>query len=204
MRITHRKSKISAARKSRVSRPIRAARTETIQYLNFSELDDKQKQQAVKWFIENGPAYEWHSDDMMFWYAKNIKEMANESERESGLTIHEDKLYWQESSQGPYPEWDLSDVFDTYDGPEFTIEFWGKSTSVEYAVTIDDEDVSIEDMPEAARDIVSTAQEFITGAWKYINEICSSFPDETWAYETLEANDYEFRVDAAGNVVSMA
>lgn len=211
--------------------PIRAARTETIQYYDFNELSEEQKQQAVKWFIEKGPAQKWYDDDMMFWYEENLQELADTTSKEIGVKIHEDKLYWQSNSQGPYPEWRLDDVFGDYDevlqdddGSEiaFGASFYGASTDVKF------EDIWVEklgygatgvmhfDSPSDVQDagypivadyldnVLAKAQEFIDEVWRRVNEVCTTFPDETWAYETLEANNYEFRVDDNGNVISMA
>ena len=52
--------------------------------------------------------------------------------------------------------------------------------------------------------VLTKAQEFIDEVWRRVNEVCTTFPDETWAYETLEANNYEFQVGDDGTVIKMA
>ena len=200
-----------ATRPVRASRPIRAARQKIINYLNFSELDDAQKEQAVEVFRESGTAYEWYSEDQMYWYEENLKELADEYSKKYGLTIHEDKLYWQSNSQGPYPEWNLENVFDTFSWGDLEISFWGKGTDVRYSVEqynpetgYMEDDVDDSEMSETARAVVAAAQEFIDEVWDRIESVCRDYPDDEWCYDTLEANDYEFEVDANGDVVGMA
>lgn len=202
-----------ATRPVRASRRIRAARQEIIDYLNFSELNDEQREQAVQVFIESGRASEWYSDDEMMWYEENLHEMARDAERKSGLVINEKKLYWESNSQGPYPEWDLSTVFPAYDGGSFDIYFYGRGTDVEAQVTtyreedgdwVFDADYDETDAPDFAMNIINVAQQFIDKVCDYIDDVCNSYPDDDWCYETLEANDYEFRVDSDGDVIGMA
>ena len=200
-----------ATRPVRASRPIRAARQKIINYLNFSELDDAQKEQAVEVFRESGTAYEWYSEDQMYWYEENLKELADEYSKKYGLTIHEDKLYWQSNSQDPYPEWNLENVFDTFSWGDLEISFWGKGTDVRCSVEqynpetgYMEDDVDDSEMSETARAVVAAAQEFIDEVWDRIESVCSDYPDDEWCYDTLEANDYEFEVDANGDVIRMA
>ena len=80
----------------------------------------------------------------------NIPKKGNQSERWKGdteLGINVDKCYWNESSQGPYPEWKLDKVFDTFYGKtsssvneevEFEIHFANMAAiDVKRAVDID-------------------------------------------------------------------
>ena len=203
-----------ATRPVRASRPIRAARQKIINYLNFSELDDAQKEQAVEVFRESGTAYEWYSEDQMYWYEENLKELADEYSKKYGLIIHEDKIYWESNSQGPYPKWDLSYVFGDIDEESYLIKFYGRGTDVEvdgsiYSQGEDgewyfDEEFDETDAPEVAKPKIEAAQRFIDEVWDRIESVCSDYPDDEWCYDTLEANDYEFEVDANGDVIGMA
>ena len=207
-------------------RPIRAARTETIQYYDFNELSEEQKQQAVKWFIENGPAQEWYDDDMMFWYKENLQELADKTSKEIGVKIHEDKLYWQSNSQGPYPEWRNDEVFGDIDevinGIGVSSSFYGgldvKLDTIwveqmgDFIATGNQQFYSAQEVRDAGYteiadyldNVLTKAQEFIDEVWRRVKEVCTTFPDETWAYETLEANNYEFQVGDDGTVIKMA
>ena len=206
-------SSVGASRKI-TKRPIKAGRQVITNYLNFSELDEEQKQQAVEKFLESGDAYDRYSEDMMYWYDENLKELADEYSNKYGLTIHEDKLYWESNSQGPYPKWDLSYVFGDIDEGSYLVKFYGKGTDVEvdgsiYAQGEDGEwyyedEFDENNAPDAVKPKIEAAQRFIDEVWSRIEDVCRDYPDEDWCYETLEANDYEFQVDDDGNVVKMS
>ena len=221
-----------ATRPVRASRPIRASRRtrksikasewDDNKILRFSELTPEQQQQAVDIFTESTTAYEWYSDDQMDMYQEQVRIDADELTKNTGIAVNADKLYWNESSQGPYPQWRLQDVFDEYegtgDGTDFSFTVYGESTTV-YIGTIwvydegawdqyyDSDELREEGYNEIA-DIVdeklAAAQAFIDEVWSLIKDVCWSFPDDEWCYDTLEANDYEFEVDANGDVIGMA
>lgn len=193
---------VGAATKT-AKRPIKAARTETIQYLNFDELSDEQKDQAVRWMLDEGPAYAWYSDDAMFWYKERVNELASDLQENFDVEANTDKLYWQESSQGPYPEWKLDQVFGEQDYGGYSIVFYGESTTV-YADCYDESGDEMSSIPEDAQAKIDAVQQFINDVWSAVEDTCRSYPDEEWVYGALEANNYEFRVDNDGNVVSMA
>ena len=96
----------------------------------------EQQEQAVKEFLDSGRAYEWYSEDMMEWWNEQSKLDSDEFEKNSGISVNPDKLYWEESSQGPYPKWDLKKVFGEYegtdDGIDFSFGFYG-SLTVDYS-----------------------------------------------------------------------
>lgn len=220
-----------AARPVRASRPIKAARQKIINYLNFSELDDVQKEKAVEVFRESGTAYEWYSDEQMMMYQDQVSIDANELEITTGIHVNTDKIYWQESSQGPYPEWNLRQVFDTYygttsNGIDYEIEFENgsmqrsKDTVDAYfsvynpndgewwtgdlgEIDVQDEFLTDSDRKEIG-DKWQAAEDFMNDVWRLIEDVCRSYPDDEWCYDTLEANDYEFEVDADGDVIGMA
>ena len=208
-------------RRVKASRPIHASRRsikasewDDNEILRFSELTPEQQQQAVDIFTESTTAFEWYSEDQMYWYEENLKELAYEYSKKYGLTIHEDKLYWESNSQGPYPKWDLSYVFGDIDEESYLIKFYGRGTDVEvdgsiYSQDEDgewyfDEEFDETDAPEVAKPKIEAAQRFIDEVWDRIESVCRDYPDDEWCYDTLEANDYEFEVDANGDVVGMA
>lgn len=204
MKITHGKRRIASSQRMKAtSRPVKAARTETIQYLNFNEMSDEQKDQAVKLFVESDTAYQWHSEDMMEYYRSSVEMFASDLTENTGIQVDTKKLHWGSNSQGPYPEWHLSAVFGEQDFGDYSIDFYGESTDI-YADCYDAAGDEMSSIPEDAQAKIDAAQVFMDDVWQLINEVCQSYPTEEWAYDMLEANDYEFRVDAEGNVVSMA
>ena len=204
-------------------RPIRAARTETIQYLNFDELSDEQKDQAVKIFMESDTANRWFDDDMMDFYHDRVSEFAGTLYDSTGIKVDTKKLYWESSSHGPYPEWKLDEVLGDYDDNNgvsasfygsldakfdtILIEEMGDSIAIGNQEFYDTKEVRDAGMPEIADqldEVLAAVQAFVDAVWSEVNDVCTSYPDEEWCYGVLEANNYEFRVDDAGNVVSMA
>lgn len=207
------------------SRPIRERRSVTIEYLDFNELSEEQKKQAVDKFINSDTAYEWFNDDQMIMYNDEVQYLADQLVNKTGIEANPDKLYWQCSSQGPYPEWDFNNVFERYagtvSGHDVDVAFYGKGRDVEFGAVwvytdgdyeqfdADDfatelRDTGLEDVADGLDNLLGEAQEFIDSVWRLVNNVCTSYPDEEWAYDTLEANDYEFEVDSNGNVVKMA
>lgn len=115
----------------------------------FNALDSLQQNYIVdNWYNIRG-LYDtiWDEFTESIWYNWDIEKQyiadeccdipkkGNQSERWKGdteLGINVDKCYWNESSQGPYPEWRFSSVFDTFYGKtsssvneevEFEIQF---------------------------------------------------------------------------------
>ena len=206
-----------------VKRPIRAARTETIQYLNFDELSEEQKQKAARDFASSETAYRWYSEEMSDVWSEQSKIDADEFTQATGISVNSKKLHWEESSQGPYPKWNLGDVLGDYEAiPGVSASFYGSLTAKfdtiwveeqgdfiatgyqDYGDTNELRKAGLNDIADQLDAILAKVQEFVDKIWELVEMICTSYPDEEWAYETLEANNYEFRVDGNGNVISMA
>lgn len=188
-------------------RPVRAART--IEILTYDELTPEQQQYVIdNW--SNMPKlaeviYEWHSEDEMFVYNDEVQFIADKYANAHNLGINPDKIYWQSNSQGPYPEWELSQVFDDYsfedaDGEWHDVEFYGRGTTVQSSCFAYDE--LIPENQAIVDDITSAAQQFIDDVWQLINDICQSYPDDEWVQQTMEANPdaFEFTITADGEV----
>ena len=217
-------TKISRIKKAvKASMAVKAARSVTINYLDFGELGEEQKKQAVKAFIDSGEAYRWYSEWLMDFYHDRVPELAGVLFDKTGIDVKQKKLNWGESSQGPYPEWDLSEVLGEFDdGSGLSATFYGSLTAKFDTIYVEEKGDFIStgyqdfDNTQQLRDaglteeadymdmILGYVQEFIDDLWALINEVCSDYPDEEWCYETLEANDLEFQVDDNGNVVKMA
>lgn len=218
-----------ATRPVMASRPIRASRRsikasewDDNEILRFSELTPEQQQQAVDIFTESTTAFEWFCDDQMYIYKEQVHIDADEFTKNTGIEVDADKLYWSENSQGPYPEWRCSEVFDEYegtgDGTDFSFSFDGYGREVDIGtIWVYDEGAwdqyydsyeLREDGYNEIADIVdsklSETQEFVEEVWNLIKDVLEALPDDEWCYDTLEANDYEFEVDADGDVIRMA
>ena len=217
--------KLRISESNKKSRPIRERRSVTIEYLDFSELSEDQKNQAVEKFLNSDTAQEWFDDDQMLMYNEEVQYMADEFYGKTGIQVNPDKLYWQCSSQGPYPEWDFNNVFERYEGTvsgsDVDVAFYGKGRRVEFGAVwvytdgdyeqFDADDYATElgevglgDVATGLTKLLGEAQGFIDKVWNMINQVCTAYPDEEWAYGCLESNDYEFEVDSNGNVVKMA
>ena len=196
----------------KASRSIKAART--LEIYTYDELEPTQKE-----YVQNNwskmkklsdSLYEIFNEDLMFGYTDEIVWIADEYVSKYGLDINTEKIYWQENSQGPYPEWNLSDVFGYYgfdgsDGRYIEVEFYGRGLEVQSGVTIDgyDDYDSLSDSDKKKVDeITDHAQEFIDTIWKYIRQICMSYPDDDWVASTLEGNPdaFEFIITSDGEV----
>lgn len=225
--------RLKASRSIKASRrqsKITAARDITL--LTFNELTPEQQQYVIDNCDELRPVAnavsEWFNTDIMEQYHYEVEELAKRYSDEYGLTIHYEKLYWQENSQGPYPEWSLDQVFDTYyedlePGVEVSIEFDGKYTSVRAYVEINaydsdeyesdnvylndvyTESLDLVDLPESDKDeimrIVTGAQKFIDEVWQLIRDTCWETPDDDWIRDMLANNEvFDFYVNEDGTV----
>lgn len=177
--------------------------------VTFNELNNTQQEYVIK------NAYRWNSLDwiwefynegVMDWYHDQKDEIAQKYMNEYGFDINTDKIYWQSSSQGPYPEWRLQDIFDTYyytlngENPEATIEFDGRSTdpsrqysidlyyydTEEYDDWVTDYGLSIEDLSNPVYNLtpefIQGVKRTIDGAQKFIDEIWSLISDVCTSY----------------------
>lgn len=205
---------------STTKRSIKAARNVAI--LPFGELTDAQKEQAVELAHSNGALgelmYTWYGEDAMDSYRLGVEELAHDLEDKYPIQIDTDKLYWESNSQGPYPEWNLHNVFrdvrvDEPDGSGvIDITFSGRGLDVEvYTDVYNEETDSYEEVectedelraynvPEDAikirMDIANAVQAFIDKVWEWVNDVCTSYPDDEWLYDMMEANELEFVVD---------
>lgn len=206
------KSRVTAARDAQIVR--------------FSELTEEQKDKAIN--LANNDRrlseiiYSWYDDMVMEDYHYNVSELADEFTAQTGIGVNVDKLYWQSSSQGPYPEWNLEQVFDNYASDsndiEYNIEFSGKSTDIfdytyvdlylpdgegdyywEDSVACDEESLREYGADESTITEIlgktNAAQEFIDKVWELIKDVCTAYPDDEWIADTMEVNDFEFLVD---------
>lgn len=202
--------------------PIRAARASWV--VTFSELTPEQQEKAIELAGSDRRLSDiiqsWFDEDIMDGYRSNVIDLASDLTAKTGIAVNVDMLYWGSSSQGPYPEWNLSDVFESYVGGdgdiEYEMSFGGKSTDVIGWISIDlympnedgdytwdygydcDEVRSSGVDSQIVSDIMSkanAAQDFIDKVWELIRDVCWEYPDEEWIRETMEANDFEFYVD---------
>lgn len=182
-------------------KPVKAARS--LDIYTWGELTPEQQEYVIQnWSDMRKLAeviYEWYDDDIMFVYQEEKQYIADKYADQYGLSINPDKLYWQSNSQGPYPEWDLSQVFDEYqlnDGTE--IYFYGRGLDVEAETDSWGEEVESPEIDE----VVGHAQEYIDEMWGYINDVCQSYPDDEWVRDTFDANpdSVEFTVSENGEV----
>lgn len=195
------------------------------QIVSFSELSDEQKKQVLKKVNNGGKLsellYDWYSDDTMEIYHNDVEELARVLEIKHGISVDTSKIYWNNSSQGPYPEWSLKDVLtgcvgSTGDVDEYVMEFYGKGTDVtayvdvyipdedgdyywEYDIECNSDELGTVVDQTAYDEIMSkvdAAQEFIDNVWKLVHDVCTSYPDDEWIIDMLENNDHiEFLVD---------
>lgn len=187
--------------------------------VSWNELNDAQKEYALKniYRMRNFAVLvdEIWSEDIMDTYHYDVEELA----KNLGITddVNIDKLYWQSNSQGPYPEWDLSQVFDVQyvqnDDFSIIVDFYGKSTDVKLDLTVEYRDAEgdwmtdysvgdIDDIENAdeytvpenlinqLRVIENKSQDFIDGVWSYVHDVCTSYPDDEWIDDLMSANDY--------------
>lgn len=195
-----------------------------VELFSWDELTPKQQDYIIdNWQdirkIAN-TVYEWFDDDLMLFYEENRDELADKYEKEYGLKINTKQLYWDESSQGPYPNWQLNRVFSDISGADTDVDYeilfadW-KGFDVVNCVCVDiyiddtdnservyDNQYTLEELE--ASDTVSTetfdkinrivqgAQKFIDEFWRYVYDICTSYPDDNWVRVMLDSNPYVF------------
>lgn len=194
--------------------------------VDFTELNEAQQNYVVQnWYKwrELDWIREFFDENIMDSYYYDVEQLAKECTEklfeETGvqLDINTDKIYWQSNSQGPYPEWKFSEIFDdcsvavqSGDAGEYVdINFahiggfdidkvvdldinYLDSEEGDYVVEYG---VDLADMAhyglapettEAVHAVIDTAQYFIDTVWKYINEVCTDFPDDSYIKEELE------------------
>lgn len=158
--------------------------------------------------------YDWHGEDEMFVYDDEKDYIAGKFVDKYGFGINTDKIYWQSNSQGPYPEWNFEQIFDTIwgettTGIPWTIEFYGRGLDVQCSLESDgyaDEEPEESDVDAklgiTLNEIMSGAQQFIDEIWSLINDVCTSYPDDEWVRDTLDANpdSFEFTISDDGTV----
>ena len=201
-----------------MKRKMKESHTEEI--LTYDELSLKQQQYVVDNWANmrklSDVLYDWFNDDITDCYDSDKDEIANKYEKKYLFDIDTKKLYWQPNSQGPYPEWDLERVFDTYcgqtkSGVDYCIEFYGRGLDVKYDLDTDgyyDEDAEVSEsdidskLNISIEDIINGAQSFIDEIWHLVNETCRAYPDDEWVAGILEANPdaFEFIVTDDGRV----
>ena len=196
-RPVNRRSMLNSNRRRRV---LNSARS--LEIYSFSELNEAQKDYVVKNVMNTflgDSIWEFFNETMMEQYRYDVSELAREYESKISedlgfdFTINESKLYWQSNSQGPYPEWDFSKVFDDLALLEGDIWFDGKGLDVDKAVYTSDASENPqaqEDLNRTADYLAETLQGFINEVWSLVNEVCQAYPDGDYIYEDLEANDF--------------
>lgn len=81
----------------------------------WDELTSEQQDSILKdWYKYLGEyMMEWIADDAGIVYDDMVSQLIGEFERAyPGLQINSDKIYWNSNSQGWYPEWKVSQIFD--------------------------------------------------------------------------------------------
>ena len=187
--------------------------------LDFDELNEAQKQYVVNHIDRMPDLYsilsQWYDDELMDLYQYDLTDLTDEYKQRLGLSIKSDRLYWQSSSQGPYPDWDLESVLDnatidTENGGNVYIVFYGSSTDVHTYITVEwinadgyyesEEDLEVEDLHNPDYNltdadiakieaVIDGAQEYIDNVWRLVHDVCTSYPDNDWLYNTMEANE---------------
>lgn len=190
----------SSRRRTMNRRKLNSARS--LEIYSFSELNEAQKDYVVKNVMNTflgESIWELFNETIMEQYYYDVSELAREyeskisSELGFDFNIDESKLYWQSNSQGPYPEWDLGQVFEDVTLLEGDIGFDGRTLNVDKAVWVSDESddpQAQEDLNRTADYLAETLQGFINEVWSLINEVCQDYPDEDYIYGDLETNDF--------------
>lgn len=191
---------LNSSRRRNGRRALNSARS--LELLTFNELNDAQKDYVVNNALRSSlgeTIWAWFNDDVYDAYKTEVRMLAADYEdkirEEAGIDfkIDADKLYWQSNSQGPYPEWDLGEVFDSVTTYEGEIYFSGCSLDVErcmYDELTSDDDVDAQNFYQLKMFLAETLQEFIDEVWTEIDHVCQAYPDEGWIYDMLSANDY--------------
>ena len=187
----------------------------SLEILSFDELNDAQKDYVVKHALESSlgeSIWQWFDESLMEQYHYDVEELAKQYEERLDseynlidFKIHTDALYWEESSQGPYPKWNFEKVFDSFTVTEdgsIDVEFNGGGLDVDKAAYFDvyrqdeagewqyDEYGDAPDASYKASEIIAVLQEFINKVWSLVNDVCQAYPDDDYIYEDLEANDF--------------
>lgn len=217
--------------------------------VTFNELNEAQKQSAIEGIWNTRGAewvYESFNEIEMEVYRDDLKQLAVECEDAimqiigddinayDTVEIDTDKFYWDSSSQGPYPDWRLNEVFSDitleYLNPTHIVEgqspssngkpavesieikwdyYSNKQDANDYTVDIDYfdpkdaewyHDYGIDpadpvygipaEIQKKITDIVNVLQHFLDTAWGYVNDVCMATPDDEYAYDLYEANDW--------------
>lgn len=194
-------------------RALNSARS--LEVLSFDELNDAQKDYVVKHALESSLGdgiWQWFNESLMEQYQYDVEELAKQYEERLDseynlidFKIHTDALYWEESSQGPYPKWKFEKVFDSFTVTEdgsVDVEFNGGGLDVDKAAYFDvyrqdeygewqyDEYGDAPDASYKASEIIAVLQEFINKVWSLVNDVCTAYPDENYIYDDLANNDY--------------
>lgn len=190
----------SSRRRTMNRKKLNSARS--LELYSFSELNEAQKDYVVKNVMNTflgETIWDFFNETMMEQYHYDVSELAREyeskisSELGFDFSIDESKLYWQSNSQGPYPEWDLGQVFEDVTLLEGDIGFDGRTLDVDKAVWVSDESDDPQqqaDLNRTADFLVEILQEFLDKVWSLINDVCQAYPDDDYIYDDLEANDY--------------
>ncbi len=144
----------------------------------WDELTSEQQDSILKdWYSYLGERMmNWIGDDASEIYEEEVSQLIEEFEHTyPGLRINRDKIYWDSSSQGWYPEWNVSKIFDgsyiTLSSTTGSIGIWVDETSGrrnnEYYIGI--EDVWYED---------DTSDGYYSDPWDEIKEDLDHYFEE--------------------------
>lgn len=81
----------------------------------WDELTSEQQDSILKdWYKYLGTyMMDWIAENASYIYEEDVSQLIEEFERAyPGLQINSDKIYWESGSQGWYPEWNVSQIFD--------------------------------------------------------------------------------------------
>jgi hypothetical protein len=198
-----------------------------IELLSWDELTEEQQDYVIKNWQQILPDYvtECFDEAEMDIYYQDVEYLAEDYESKYNLDINTKKIYWESGSQGPYPEWNLDEIFPTVsgsvDGVDYDLTFYGRGLDPKksYYVDIFDNETQeweteleladLKGMPNVSESLISDienringAQEFINTVWRYVNDVCTSYPDEEWIEDFLDGNPdtFDFYVKDNGNI----
>ena len=182
--------------------------------VTWEDLNEEQK----NYVVDNAYRYnklswiwEFYNESIMEWYHIQVAELASKY-AEQGIDINTDKIYWQSSSQGPYPEWRFDDMIDNiyipYEDGEVDINIYGSGTEPDidfdltytdsdgdwaYEYNLDQEDLRnpeynipgevIEDVEAKLYSVIKFTEEL----WELINSVCQAYPDDEYIRGELDA-----------------
>lgn len=153
--------------------------------VTFNELNYAQKQSAIEniWNTKGAEwIYESYNEDVMDRYSFDLNELTAQYNKlisdviGQNYEIDDEQLYWNSTSQGPYPDWKFSDVFS-----DFTIEYLNNTKTVSNQTPSSNGKPPVE-----AIDVVFSAYGDKLDVWSGVSFDSEyySVEDEDWLHET--------------------